>query len=168
MIDENDWFSHAYDEVVGSEVDGIGRDKLRDELAHGYLNAVERGEVRLPSEMDMARAKADQYLRPIRKGRTESFRRDIQNLLEALHDETILGVDDPRLQQAVPVGDGKDKRLSYWTVQDWMTAVKVRQRNVQRAAEAATDFTEIAEAMVGEMARRNVRTTGDMYRQAVS
>lgn len=162
-MNENEWFEHAYDQIVGDETAGIEQDKLRDALAHDYLYAVERGEIEPQSAMDLARAKADQYMRPIRRRRKASFRKDIEHLLSALNDETILGSDDPRLQQAVPVGNGVDKKLAFWTAEDWMTAVNVRQQNVQRAAEAATELSELATSAIREMTSRNAVMFGDLY-----
>lgn len=162
-MNENEWFEYAYDEIVGVERDGIDQDKLRDALARDYLDAMDRGEIEPPSAMDHARAKADQYMRPIRRKRKASFRKDIEYLLDALNGETILGSDDPRLQQAVPVGNGRDKRLAFWTAEDWMTAVNVRQQNVQRAAEAATELSELATAAIRAMSSRNAAMFGDMY-----
>ena len=167
-MNEHDWFEHAYDEIVSVERDGIEQDKLRDALARDYLDAVDRGEVEPPSAMDHARAKADQYMRPIRRKRKASFRKDIEHLLDALNDETILGADDPQLQQAVPVGNGRDKKLAFWTAEDWMTAVNVRQQNVQRAAEAATELSELATAAISAMSSRNAAMFGDMYVGAVA
>lgn len=162
-VNEKEWFIHAYDEIVGAEADGIDQDKLRDAMARDYLDARERGEVESSSDMDMARAKADHYLRPIRQGRRGSFRKDVEYLLDALNDETILGTEEPRLQQAIPVGNGIDKRLAYWTAEDWATAVNARQKNVQAAAAAATDFTDLATRVIGQMAQRGARFVIDMF-----
>lgn len=162
-MNENVWFASAYDDIVGAEADGLEQDKIRDSLAREYLNAVERGEIEVASEMDAARAKAEHYLRPIRRSRKDSFRKEVRYLLDALNDDTILGAGDPRLSQAVPVGNGKDKKLALWSAEDWITAVKARQKNVQDAAQAATEFSDIAAEVIGRMTEKEARMFGDMF-----
>lgn len=163
---ERAWFISQYDQVVADEADGIGFGKLRDALAHAYADAVESGEVKRPSLhlVEVGATLVDRYVRPERIRRRENMRRTAEFIRDAIrHPEdgaTLLIDGDPVLDLAHGLGDGRDKVLRGWTIEDWRTATLVRYSNAAAATAAAKDFHDIADQIVAGMVARAAGTTG--------
>lgn len=165
-MSDKQWFMESFDGYVAGEGDsGAVLDKSRDAVAHQYADGVESGVIDRP-ETDLVqegRDRFDRFVVPLRERRKSQMKRSARELLEALSDGTILGLDDPRLAQAFPTGDGRDKTLSLWTVGDWETARTERYRNAASVTSAARDFDLDAQQFIDLINSRGVRTTGDLF-----
>lgn len=161
-----EWFVEAYDRHVSESGNyGSAVEKSRDATAHAYADAVEAGEQEryAPDLVSEGRALFDQFVKPERDRRKSSMRRSMEYLLDALNDGTILGVDDPSLAMAFPLGDGRDKTLAHWTAEDWRAATTERFRNAAKVTEAASDFDEQAEKIVRFMQDRQAATVASLF-----
>lgn len=172
-----DWLIEQYDIHVGEQgVDGAPIADTRDAVAERYAAAVEAGEVErsAPSLVDEGRSLFAKFIEPTRERRRSTMRKGgtgLQNLIDALNDDTVLGTSDPCLAQAYPLGNGADKTLHLWTVEDWQVATTQRYRGAAAATASASDFDEnIASPIITAMRRAGVRTTGELFRapQAVA
>lgn len=165
MIDK-EWFIEQFDRFVSAASnDGSEVEKSRDALAHAYSDAVESGQAErwrddLTTE---GRVLFDRFVKPAREQRKSSMRRSAQELVDALNGETILGVQDPRLDQAYPLGDGRDKTLRYWTAEDWRAATTERYRNAAAVTAAAKEFDEAADQITRALISHGVNTTGELF-----
>lgn len=161
------WFVEQYDAAVrASGTGGNEVDKSRDAVADAYEVGVEsdafpRWETSLREE---GRALFDRIVKPVREQRKAAIRRDAEFLVAALRGETVFGELDPTLDQAFPLGDGRDKTLRLWWVDDWQNAAMERYRNAAAATEAARQFDLSAQAIIAAMRRRNAETTGELFR----
>lgn len=165
MTDKS-WFIEQFDAfVTSSNDDGAPLEKSRDAVAQAYVDGVESGELpRWQSELkDEGRALFDRLVKPVREQRKSSMRKDAEYLVDALNDATVLGESDPVLDQAFPLGDGRDKTLRYWTRDDWRAAATERYRNAAAVTEAARRFDEAAELIAQALASRGVNTTGALF-----
>lgn len=164
MIDR-EWFIREYDRIVAEQSDqGMTVEKMRDALSHRYADAVERGESRYVDDIvDEGRALTNRFVSPVRDARRMSFRKNVGDIIDALNGDTILGRDDPRLDQAFPIGDGTDKTLRYWSADDWTDATTERYRNAASATASAAEFDELSQVIVGALRSRNVRLTGELF-----
>ncbi len=160
------WFIEQFDRfVTDNGDDGATVEKSRDAVAQAYVDGVESGQfARWASELkDEGRALFDRLVKPVREQRKSTMRRDAEYLADTLAGETVLGEADPVLDQAFPLGDGRDKTLRFWTAEDWRTAVTERYRNAAAVTEAARRFDESADAIVRAMTGRGVKTTGELF-----
>ncbi|GAB2906763.1 hypothetical protein GCM10027047_01230 [Rhodococcus aerolatus] len=159
------WFLDRYDEAVAeSGSDGTEPHKVRDQVAQRYCDDVETGRI-TPVQDDLVtqgRNLFDRVVKPERDRRRSSMRRTMGDLLDAINGETILGTADPKLDQAFALGDGRDKSLRHWTVDDWQAATTERYRNAAQATASASTFDEGAAQIVSAIRRSGVRTTGDL------
>ena len=138
-----------------------------DAVAGAYIEAVNKGAPRWQEDLESeARALFARFIYPIRKARRASLMRDGAYLLDALNGDTILGVNDPLLDQPFPLGtpDGQDKALRFWTWEDWTTARDERKAGAVAAQVAADRFdVEVAERFIALLRGPNVRQTGDLF-----
>lgn len=160
------WFIQKYDGVVADAgPEGAYLEKARDAVAQAYQDAIESGEIlRWQAEIkDEGRALFDRLIKPVREHRKSSMRRDAKYLVDALNGQTVLSGDDPVLHSAFPIGDGRDKTLRLWTLDDWRSATTERYRNVAAVTAAAREFDEYADAISRALLARDVDTTGDLF-----
>ena len=167
MTDQlTEWLVATYDEVVtGEGADGATVEKARDAVAHAYADAVDRGEIDRVAVDVVAEGRDlfDRHIGRTRTRRRESIRKDMEYMLDALADETILGRHDPIFQQAYPLGDGRDKVLGLWTQEDWLGAAAERNSNVVAAAAAAHSFEVMAKAIVDRLRDASAGLTIDLF-----
>lgn len=146
-MSNDEWLIDTYEKIVTqSGAGGITVKDARDRVAQAYEVAIRSGELKQP-EIDLYAEGLvcfDQAVRPRRKARTMSLHNDMQRIVEALSDETILGLDDPILHIAYPLGtrDGRDKILALWTSKDWSNAAITRYRNAAEVTASAQIFDE--------------------------
>jgi hypothetical protein len=164
---DRDWIVAEYDAVVAAEGDeGAVLEKSRDAVAHAYCDAVETG--RIDRAMDdlvgEGRLLFDRFVGPERRRRRESMQANAEYLLSALRHETILGPSDPAFVVPFPLGDGRDKVLGLWTLEDWGGAVNERNRNAVAVAAKAHEFGTVAKEITGQMESQGCRTTADLFR----
>lgn len=164
MIDKQ-WFIEAYDEIVADEAEGIGFSKARDQVAHAYANAVQSGDELADelSDVEIGRLLFDQNVRPERDHRKMSFRKHIEYLLAWLDDPESTIVRPPELDLAMPVGNGVDKILGKWTVDDWRTATTERYRNASDVTAAARDFDDQARLVMARLIESGAQFTEDLH-----
>lgn len=168
MIPDKQWFIEAYDRAAREEGAAASPEKLRDIVARWYAEGVDLGKLERPKRTvdDEGRAYAKLYVGPERERRRTAILRDGAWLLSALRDETILGRDDPHLDMAYPVGDGTDKTLRSWTVDDWNRSRTERYAKAQQATDAARRYDdEVVTPAIREMQTRGAVMFGDLFFQ---
>lgn len=164
IIDQS-WFVREYDRVVqeaGSE--GQATEKNRDAVAHAYATAVENGEINRYS-VDLVEEGRDLFnktVMPRRTSRRNMMRDSMEHLLAVIQGEAILDDSDPILEWAFPLGDGGDKTLRYWTVEDLSTAWSIRFSKSAQAAAAAEEFYQISKLISDAMKRNGAAMIGDL------
>lgn len=163
-----EWIEREYDRIVTEHGDeGITVKEARELAAQCYENAVRLGEVSREDE-DLYRDGLqlfDRVIRPLRQRRKAALQNDMDTIVAALNDETILGCDDPVLHVPYPLGttDGRDKVLSVWTREDWRQAAMTRYRNAAEVTAAAQAFDERAGAIADRMLAKGASTTGELF-----
>lgn len=159
----------VYDKYVASEGDlGAAVETSRDAVAHQYASDVENGVIERP-EVDLVeegRRLFNQAVTRTRGGRREAFKKNVEYILDALADETILGPSDPIFSEPHPLGDGRDKVLGLWTAEDWLGAVNERNSNAVAAAAAAHEFEVVARQVVDHLKKASARTTRQLFERA--
>lgn len=160
-----DWFVAQYDHFVASQDDGAEVDLSREAVAVEYVTAVTDGRVGRHTADLFAEGRAlfDRWVGRKRTQRRNSFRKDLEWLADALNGETILGTDDPAFAQAYPLGDGRDKCLGDWTVNDWAGAVNERNSNAVAVAAAAHEFQQLAGAVTHRMRASGAQKTSELF-----
>lgn len=91
---------------------------------------------------------------PDRDRRGNHFVKDAAHLLDKL--STLDDLDDPVLRHAVPLGNGRDKVIGAWTVDDWNAATVERYRD-------AAEFDKTAAGIMARMLDAGVATTGELF-----
>jgi hypothetical protein len=163
---DREWFIRTYDAFISEAgEDGVALEKSRDALATAYADAVESGADRwTPDLVSEGRALFNQFVAPERERRRTSVKKSWRSFLDALNGDTILGRDDPALAHAYPIGDGSDKKLFFWTPEDFQTAAMERFRNAAAATEAAAEFDrEYSSVFITAMKRRSVPYFGALF-----
>lgn len=161
-----DWFIAAFDESVAAAPSGQPVAESRKHVARAYADAVDAGVIGRWTEEDTMQGEAlfNRFVEPARSTRRRDFRNESRHIVEALNGDTILGVSDPVFAMAYPIGDGTDKRLGAWTVEDWMAATASRTENAERAASASREFTtEVAIVVIGALVRQGAVTTEELF-----
>lgn len=116
---------------------------------------IERVELTLDSEADTL---WDRYVRPERERRAKGKHGFAENIARSL-----LGSEDPHLDLAVRIGDGTDKVLRYWTTEDWMYSIRVREKDAQDAVDASQEHKNYAMRVVESMRENSAQFTGDLF-----
>lgn len=163
---DSQWFVDQYDSYVERQGDdGSVLEKSRDYVAHAYADAVEAGWIgRLTVDLVVEGRNAfDRLVGPVRDRRRSGLRADMGHLHDALNGDTILGRDDPILSKAFLLGDGRDKTLRMWAVEDWQMAVRERYQNAATVTIAAAGFDTEAQQIIDAMQRQGARVTGDLF-----
>ena len=76
---------------------------------------------------------------------------------------SLLGNLEPTLDLAVPVGDGTDKLLRYWTVDDWQESINVRNRAAADVVDSAREHEGYASVVIAALKIANGGFTGDLF-----
>lgn len=164
-IVDHSWFIREYDRVVNEAgTEGQDTDKNRDAVAHAYATAVENGELHRYS-VDLVEEGRDLFnkaVMPRRTSRRSMMRQNMEHLLAVIQGDSILDETDPILDWAFPLGDGGDKTLRYWTVEDLATAWSVRFSKSAQAATAAEEFYQVGKLIVDAMKRAGAAMIGDL------
>lgn len=161
-----EWFIEAFDRFIGSEgQDGAELEKSRDAVAQVYVDGVESGQIERWRDdiTDEARALFDRWVKPERSRRRQTMLKSARAIVDALAGETILGPDDPILQLAFPLGDGRDKRLALWTEDDWSESSVERFRNAASVTSAAADYDLAVQEIRAAFRKRDASTTRDLF-----
>lgn len=116
---------------------------------------VSRDEMTLDDEAGM---KFDRWVRPERDRRAKGRHGFAENIATSL-----LGNVDPHLDLAVPIGDGTDKVLRYWTRRDWLYSIQVRERAVQDAADSSDEHKGYALQVIESLDLTEALYTGDLF-----
>lgn len=152
-----------YDERLAVEVDGASYDKAVDMVAGDLADGIEAGRIQRPERtlMEECRDLVRATLRNARRARRNSMRKQLDWIVAALtgnpDEEADMSV---VLGQAYMLGDGRDKTLRYWTVEDFVGATMTRYRKAAEATEAATEFDERAQQVIAIMRERGASTLG--------
>lgn len=167
MSDLEQWFISVYDEFVDGEgEEGATVEESRAEVARQYAEAVEQKRIARHTRdlTTEGRDLFDKFVKPARTRRRQSFRADIQFILDDLAGKTILGRDHPIFSEAFPVGDGRDKTLGFWTADDWQDAINERNSNAVAVAAAAHEFQIAARSVIARLQSTGASITSDLFR----
>lgn len=164
--DWDQWFIEQFDRyVAGQHDEAPSVDKSRDAVATAYAEGVRHGRIerrRLELETE-GRELFDRLVMPERDHRRASFRVSARYLVDAITDQTVLGEQDPVLDQAYPIGDGTDKTLRYWNPEDWNTSRTIRYRQAAEHTRAAQEWdVQVVSPIVAAMRQCGARRTEDL------
>lgn len=165
MFVDPQWLKETYDRIVAEAGDEpLTVKEIRERLAIAYAEAVDAGELERPITdlFDEGLGLFDRFIRPEREARRSKLLTDFEHILAAINGETILGQDDPMLDQAYPLGSGSDKTLRMWTADDIEFAVVTRYRKASEATASAAAFDKAASELRQTMLRRSVNQLGDL------
>ncbi len=167
-VTAEEWIEREYDRIAAEYgTDGVTVKEARDLAAQRYEAAVQSGEIEREGIDLYAEGLNlfDRIVRPLRQSRKKALQNDMQTIVAALNDETILGSEDPILHVAFPLGtqDGRDKVLALWTREDWRAAAMTRYRNAAEVTAAAQIFDEQADLIVQRMAQHGAVILSELF-----
>ena len=151
--------------VADHGTDAVQLADSRAEFAAEYQRDVMAGKVTRPEMSLIAEGEAlfDKHVireRDRRRKGRHGFAENIAN--------SLFGTDDPLLDIAVPVGDGTDKVLRFWTIDDWRESIRVRERAATDAAESAAEHAKHANSVIVALANEGGGYTGDLFSAKVA
>lgn len=163
-----EWMLETYNRIVAEAgTEGIALKDAQSRAAELYEQALESGEIErdAPDAYREGVALFDRVVKPARQSRKSSMIRDMETIVAALNDETILGLEDPILTLAFPLGttDGRDKVLGLWNREDWRNASMTRYRNAAEVTAAAQEFEEQSSLIADRMLYVGVAITRDLF-----
>lgn len=161
----SEWSVEHFDRIITSAGDdGSKLSVTKDAFVSDFVQAIMSGDLQLPVRdlEDEARAAFQRYVEPVRQARKNSLRTTMEHLVDALNDDTILGLNDPALDMAFLVGDGRDKILRLWSADDWEQFIMARYRNAADVTTAAAADDRLARQIVDAMRQRQATHTGDL------
>ena len=140
--------------------DGTTRKELEPIVIDAMQAKIAAGEIERPGLDGDVRRSMDR-LDQSRRTNYEEF----QYILGALNDETILGQDDPTLDQMAVVGTGRGiRKLNRWlTEYDIDEMVKYRRKKAEEVMNAYWRFADSADNIKAAMRERNARFIGDLF-----
>lgn len=144
-----EWIEREYDRIAAEYgTDGVTVKEARDLAAQRYEAAVQSGEIEREGIDLYAEGLNlfDRIVRPLRQSRKKALQNDMQTIVAALNDETILGSEDPILHVAFPLGTH-------------MT----RYRNAAEVTAAAQIFDEQADLIVQRMAQHGAVILSELF-----
>ena len=132
----------------------------RAQFATEYQRDVMAGRVTRLERSLIAEGEAlfDKHVRPERDRRAKGKHGFAENIANSL-----LGNEDPHLDLAVPLGNGSDKTLRYWTREDWYDSIKVREKSAQDTVDAAAEHKMYAMRVIESLAHSNAAYTGQLF-----
>lgn len=149
--------------VKRAGLDGIKVADARAEVVDEVTRMLVAGELDPLGPTEQAEAIVDRSLVPGRKARRAALHSEVEYLLDALADGTILGRDDPRLAQALPLGDGRDKTLALWAADDWQAALNVRRSKRDELTASVQIFEEAVTTVITAMQTSGSATIADLF-----
>ena len=166
MTDYKEYLVAGYDEYVRMSGDaGVKPGVVRDHLSAKYADDVKFGLITAwqPNDIEAGIVLFNNIIMgDVRPARKTSFRDDVEYLVSAIRGETILGEDDPALNVAYSIGDGRDKILKLWTAEDWKQSVNVRFENLAKVTTAAYEFDQLVDELLSQMAKCGAQTTAQV------
>lgn len=164
-----DWSVEHFDRIVS--VAGEGGSKVsetRELFISDFVQAIQSGDLRLPVRdlEEEGRAAFERYVEPERQRRKTSLRATMEYIVDCLNDDTILGTNDPALDMAFLVGDGRDKILRLWLDSDWELFIMARYRNAADVTAAAAADDRLAQKILDALRGRGLKFTGDLVEGA--
>lgn len=173
MISPDEWAMDEYDRLVAelADADGLPLGEAAKEFQRRYIGALQHGKIQRPQADDWQDGVHlfNRVVKPGRDRRSKGLATEMEYIRDALNDDTILGRDDPRFQQAHRLGtaDGRDKILGLWSVDDWRNVAMIRYRNAAEATAAAAKFDQLQQEITAAMQRRGVAATWDLFNEVV-
>jgi len=167
MHADSQWFIETYDRIVreASEAgEEIALKEIMQRVAEAFAEAVESGEVTRmsASAFDEGMMLASEFIKPERTARKARLLNELDYIIDASEDETILGVNDPVFDQACPLGNGGDRTLGLWTNEDFNYAIRNRYRKASESTAAAAAFDVAASRIQNLMIVRNATYVRDL------
>lgn len=140
-----------YDALIHDSGKAVKQSDVREALAERIRPYVEESPRDIEGEVARIIATT---LPPIRDGRTQVFRRELDYILDYLTnpDEGAVSV-ELILDYAFPLGtvDGQDKTLRFWTREDFMNASRTRFQQAAAATHAAAEFDRTIQRILNLM-----------------
>lgn len=167
----NDYYApiivETYDEVVTAHgSDQVQYADMLDELVQAMKKKMLAGEIDMiePSLDDSIRRLAVPTIEKARTQRRGSFKKNVLYLLDAVRNPDEAASLEPLFRMAMPMGNGFDKVLGFWTPQDFERATMVRYRNAADVTREAQEFDMAADLLVQEMHRAGATTVRGLFR----
>jgi hypothetical protein len=161
------WIQEKYEEIVSSAgEEGMPLEFIKQILAEQYADEVGANRIDewKPSSVDMGILLFSKVIDPIRKKRRSTLLTTGEYIKDALEDKSILGLNDPILCMAFPLGDKSDKTMGFWTSDNWIQAANVRFRNADQASETAKSFSIVAQSVSASMENTGSRIVNELFR----
>lgn len=151
----------VFDRIVADHgAEAVKLKESRSEFAAEYQRDVMAGRVARVEQSLLTEGEAlfDRYVRPERDRRSKGKHGFAENIAASL-----LGNEEPMLDLAVPVGDGTDKILRFWSHSDWDNSIRVRDRQAQDAVEAADEHRAYARTVIAALVDAGAAYTGELF-----
>lgn len=164
MIADESYWVRLYDEAGAEYDEAQPLDVLRKQAAARFVADVESGAV-TPPQLDLEQHALDQFNRhvmPIRNRRANRLQTDLEYILDNAFSEDGAYV-DPLLDQVHRLGDGTNKPLRLWTVDEIHDWAYRRLAEAADVSEAAARAHRTAERLIGRMHDGGVGRIGDMF-----
>ena len=163
-VSEQPWLIDIYDEYVASQPLGASVEESREAVSRAYAEAVESGSMpRWEEDLETeGRNLFDRLVKPVREQRKSAMVKRFEWILDAIMDGTLMEEWDPILSRAYPLGDGRDKTLRLWSVEDLENAATERFRNAAAVKTAAEEFYRRIKDIADLMRARNVLKIDDL------
>ena len=163
-MSEQPWLIDIYDEFVASQPLGASVEDSREAVSRAYADAVASGAMpRWEEDLETeGRNLFNRLVMPIREQRKSAMVKRFEWVLDAIMDGSLLDEWDPTLGHAYPLGDGRDKSLRLWSVEDLENASIERFRNAAAVTAAAAEFDKRAKTIADLMRARNVLKIDDL------
>lgn len=163
MSDFDDFVQDAYDRIVNEAgEDGIKVGEAKAAIAELVDQAIAEQQLEPPTSAAAVSICVDH----LDNQRKQGFTGDIDYLLAALRDETILGIEDPKLAWAVGVGGGQRKTLGLCSIADLDEMISSRRRNMASVVAAFEKVAAEIDQLKAHMRSRDARIVVDLFKGA--
>lgn len=163
MSDFDEFVHDAYDRIVNEAgEDGV---KVGDAIAV-IAELVDQAIAEENLDPPTSAAAVSLCIKHLDNQRKQGFISDIDYLLDALRDETILGIEDPKLAWAVGVGGGQRKTLGLCSIADLDEMISSRRRNMASVVAAFEKVAAEIDQLKAHMRSRDARIVVDLFAAA--
>jgi hypothetical protein len=160
MSDFDEFVHDAYDRIVNEAgEDGVKVSDAKAAIADLVDQAISDERLDPPTSAAAVSVCIDQ----LDMKRKQGFISDIDYLLDALRDETILGIEDPKLAWAVPVGGGQRKTLGLCSIADLDEMISSRRRNMASVVAAFEKVAAEIDQLKSYMRSHDARIVIDLF-----
>lgn len=161
-----DYLAELHKEIVTEHPEGISVADVTEAVFTRFSHEQEIGIAdEVPIE-ELRKAYVTQGMGKVRGGARRSGRRNLPILARHLARGEDLPEDLAILDDAFPVGDGTDKVLRYWTLDDWEAMTGAVTLNRDYVNQQANESLRDSEVIIGAFKTRKAKFTGDLFAKA--